>query len=55
MPDSINCGEMMGQKEVKLSKPDKTVNEPFCIQAEDQHGMFRFIARSVPDSNNKGD
>lgn len=54
MFDSINCGELMEQG-VKSFKPDRTVEKPFCIQANDIHGMFRFVVRSVPDGNDKGD
>lgn len=53
MVDSMNCGELEEQN--KLPKPDKIIDKSFCIQADDKYGMFRFVARSVPRKNNKGD
>ena len=53
MSDSMNCGKL--EERNKLPKPDRTVDKPFCIQADDKYGMFRFVVRSVPDTTYRGD
>ncbi|MBW1728956.1 MAG: hypothetical protein JRJ62_15615 [Deltaproteobacteria bacterium] len=55
MSNSINLGMMpKSETELRTPKPDRTVDKPFCIQADDENGMFRFIACSKVDDS-KGD